>query len=98
MIEELDKHSELIEEYLRLTHEVMPAMARDSGQLENKEHIEASVISVHALGNETHFRLQLNTMPERVIHARMRDHWQASAGTKVWLSVNGDAAFVFPKA
>ncbi|BEU04691.1 iron ABC transporter ATP-binding protein [Agarivorans sp. OAG1] len=67
-------------------------------QLENKDQIEATVISVHAMGNETHFRLQLSGMPERVIHARMRDHWQASAGTKVWLSVDGDAAFVFPKA
>ncbi|GDY26571.1 ABC transporter ATP-binding protein [Agarivorans sp. Toyoura001] len=66
-------------------------------QLENSQQIEASIISVHSMGNETHFRLQLAELPEQVIHARMRDHWQASPGTKVWLSVNGDAAFVFPK-
>ncbi|UPW17912.1 ABC transporter ATP-binding protein [Agarivorans sp. TSD2052] len=67
-------------------------------QLENSELVEATVISVHAMGNETHFRLQLATMPERVVHARMRDHWQAMSGTKVWLSVEKDAAFIFPKS
>jgi len=67
-------------------------------QLENSQYVEAQVISVHAMGDETHFRLQLPTMPERVIHARMRDHWQASAGTKVWLSVAAEAAYIFAKA
>ncbi|WP_432456074.1 MULTISPECIES: ABC transporter ATP-binding protein [unclassified Agarivorans] len=67
-------------------------------QLENSEMIEATIISVHPMGNETHFRLRLAALPEQVLHARMRDHWQAEPGVKVWLSVEHLAAFVFPKA
>ncbi|WP_035476748.1 ABC transporter ATP-binding protein [Aliagarivorans taiwanensis] len=63
-------------------------------QLEAPGLVAAEVISVHPMGNETHFRLRLPGA-QQVFQARVRDHWQAQAGATVWVEVPNDAVFVF---